>query len=174
MRKFFASFITTIVLSSLASATYASGDNTGSGGSSAAASFNSVHSGSVIATCSLKVEDGALPSNQDLVNSLTSSTLGKISTVCNNTGSKLSVSLDTGSAPTQPNYSQFFRLNGGTGAYSGFNMSSFATTYTRDDLTNGYSKTPSTLDVIARAFVPTTQVLTAGTYIIKVKATVAP
>ena len=176
MRKIFASFITFIALSSLASVAHANGDNTGAGGSASAASFNSVHSGAVIATCSLKVDDGTLPSNQDLVivNNLTSSVLGKISTVCNSAGSKLSVGFDTGSAPAQPGYLEFFKLNAGTGAYSANNMSGFGTTYSKSNLTNGYSNTPSTLDVTARAIVPAAQVLTAGTYTIKVKATVTP
>jgi hypothetical protein len=174
MRRIFASFITFIALSSLASGAHANGDNTGAGGSSSAASFNSVHSGGVIATCSLKVEDGELPNNQDLVNSLTSSTLGKISTICNSAGSNLSVSLDTGVAPTQLNYSELFKLNAGTGAYPVAAMSSFGTTYSKTNLTNGYSNTPSTLAVTARAIVPTTQVLASGTYTIKVKATVTP
>jgi hypothetical protein len=174
MRKNFASFITFMALSSLASVAHANGDNTGAGGSASAASFNSVHSGAVIATCSLKVDDGALPNNQDLVNNLTSSTLGKISTVCNSVGSNLSVSFDTGSAPAQPNYSEFFKLNAGTGAYSANNMSGFGITYSQSNLTNGYSNTPSTLDVTARAIVPAAQVLAAGTYTIKVKATITP
>ncbi len=171
MKKFFAIFI---ALSSIATGAQANGDNTGSGGSSAAESFNSVHSGAVIATCSLKVEDGALPNNQDLVNNLTSSTLGKISTVCNSAGSNLLVNLDTGVAPTQPNYQELFKLNAGTGAYPVAAMSGFGSTYSKANLTNGYSNTPSTLAVTARAIVPTTQVLAAGTYTIKVKATVTP
>ena len=174
MRKIFASFVTFIALSSLASGAHAGDDNTGAGGSASAASFNSVHSGGVIATCSLKVDDGELPNNQDLVNNLTSSALGKISTVCNNAGSNLSVSLVTSTAPAQPNYQELFKLNAGTGAYPAAAMSSFGTTYSKTNLTNGYSNTPSTLAVTARAIVPLTQVPASGTYTIKVKATVTP
>jgi hypothetical protein len=175
MRIFFASFVTLITLSSIANVAYANGDNSGTGGSSSSTSFTSNHTGFVIPTCSLKVDDGVLPENQDLVSNLTSSTKGKISTICNSAGSSLSVSLDTGAVPAQPNLSQLFKLNGGTGAYSGFNMANFGTTYSKSNLTTSvYSNNPSTLDVIARAIVPNSQVLAAGNYLIRVKATVTP
>ncbi len=178
MRKIIVSIATILTLSSIASLANANGSNVSGGGSSTSANFNSNHTGTVAATCSLDVLDGTLPVGQDFTSSLiTTGTLGKISTVCNSPSSNLSVSIVPGTHPTQPNYSESFKLTNGTGAYLTSSMTSFLVspgTYSKTNLANGYSSSASTLNVLAKASVPPSQVLAAGNYIVNVKVTVTP
>jgi hypothetical protein len=182
MKKILASIATVVALTGFAAGAHAAGDNTGAGGSSAAADFNSVHSGSVSATCSLKVDDGALPTAAGLVSSLTSTTKGKIATVCNNATSKLDVTIDNSVAAAAGNalaapltgYAQSFELSGGTGAYSAIVPSFTVGPLAQSNLSNAYSATASTVDVAAKVAVDSTLILPAGAYTVNVKATVTP
>jgi hypothetical protein len=172
MGKTLSSLIAVSALAGLATAASAAGNDPGFG---TATGYDSIHTGSVVATCSLDVTDGALPTGQGFVNSLTSTTKGKISTVCNSTGSTLKVELAPGVHPVQPNYTERFRLTGGTGVYAtGLPTGFIAGPYNRTNLSNGFSSAVSTIDVTARASVPTSQVLAVGTYTVNVKATVTP
>lgn len=175
MKKLFlALLLTTSVSIGWSSAAEAGGSNI-PGGSLSIASYNSNHSGSVAGTCSLAVVDGILPINQGFVSSLTSTTKGKISTVCNTTSSSLTVKLVAGSAPSQAGYAETFKLDGGTGAYftglpNGFN----STTYTKNNISSGFSGIASNINVTARGAVAPSKLLAAGSYTIKVQATVTP
>jgi hypothetical protein len=181
MKKILASLIAISTVVGFASASHAGGSNA-PGGNTVATNFTSDHTGSVDGTCSLTVVNGVLPNNQGFVSSLTSTTKGSISTVCNTTTSTIAVKLDTGVAPTQPGYVEEFQLDAGTGAYpagaagagvsGGFQGTAY--TYNKIDLSNGFSGIPSTMDVTARGSVTTPQILAAGSYTIKVKATVTP
>ncbi len=180
MKKILASIATVVALTGLAAGAHAAGDNTAAGGSSTAADFNSEHTGSVTPTCSLKVDNGALPATAGLVSSLTSTTKGKIATVCNSATSNLAVSIDSTTpaagnvlAATLTGYLESFELTGGTGPYAAI-PAGFITTSTTSDLTNGYSATAATVDVAAKVAVGSTFNLPAGAYIVKVKATVTP
>jgi hypothetical protein len=174
MRKILASIATILVFNSLAGVALAG--SIGTQTISTPTGYDSVHSGTVTATCTVNVKDGELPTDQELVTNLVTigSNRGKISTVCNNASSSLLVTLATGSAPAQPNYSEDFKLINGTGAYPVAPMSGYGTTYSKLNLINGYSNTPSTLEVVARAKVLAGYYLAPGTYTVKVKATVTP
>lgn len=183
MKKILASVATVVALTGFASAAHAAGDNTGTGGSSAAVTFDSVHSGSVAATCSLKVDDGVLnTSGAGLVSSLTSATKGKISTVCNSATSNLVVTIDPMASAASGDviaagitgYARTFELSGGSGAYASGLTGGFVTTDGKTNLTNGYSATASAVDVTAKVAVSNTFVLPAGNYTVNVKATVTP
>jgi hypothetical protein len=172
MRKILSALIAAFAVAGFTSSASAAGNDPGFG---TATDFDSIHTGDVVATCSLDVTDGALPTGQGFVNSLTSTTKGKISTVCNSVGSTLKVELVPGVHPTQPNYTERFRLNGGTGAYAtGLPSGFIAGPYNKTNLSNGFSSAISKIDVTARASVPTSQVLAVGTYTINVRATVTP
>jgi hypothetical protein len=179
MKKILASIATVVALTGFAAGSHAAGDNTGAGGSSTAANYNSVHSGGVSATCSLKVDDGALPTNAGLVSNLVSSVNGKIATVCNNATSKLDVTIDASAAPGNAlaaalaGYNQEFFLTNGIGAYPAPNTG-FLTSLTQNNLSNGYSSTASTVDVGAKVSVGSGFNLPAGAYTVNVKATVTP
>lgn len=176
MKKFIAVIAAVASVAASTSIANASGTNA-PGGATAAANFNSVFTGSVAGTCSLTVTDGTLPANQGFVSSLTTvaGSEGKIATVCNTTTSKLDVSLAAGTAPTtQTGYVQQYSLTSGTGAYAATNIPFTAAATTVNNLSNGFSSTPSEVLVSAKGSVPTTQVLQAGTYTINVTATVTP
>jgi hypothetical protein len=170
MKKILSALIAVSAVAGFAGAANAAGNDPGFG---ATTGFDSIHTGDVVATCSLDVTDGALPTSQGFVSSLTSTTTGKISTVCNSTGSTITVTLGTGVAPTQPNYTQDFKLDNGSGAYNTVSTG-FISAYNQTDLSNGFSSVASNLDITARASVPTSQVLAAGTYTVVVNATVTP
>ncbi len=182
MKKILASVATfAAVVTGFATSVYAAGTNSGTGGSSAAADFNSVHTGSVSPTCSLDVTDGALPTASGLVSSLTTpaASKGKISTVCNSTTSTLAVTVETPgtsnlAAAAIGGYSETFELTGGTGAYSSGLTTGFGTTYNKTDLSNNYSSGASTVDVTAKVAVASANILPSGNYTVKVKATVTP
>ncbi len=153
------------------------GGNNIPGGSTTSANFTSNHTGSVAGTCSLTVVNGQLPTNTGFVSSLTSTTPGTISTVCNTTTSTIAVNLIAGSAPAQTGYAEQFRLLNGTGAYppnpsGGFQGSGY--TYTKTNLSNGFSGIPSSMSVVARGAVAPVKILAAGNYVIRVQATVTP
>jgi hypothetical protein len=184
MKKFIAVIAAVASVVGSTSIANASGTNA-PGGSTAAFDATAIFNGSVSGTCSLTVVDGSLPTNQGFGNILlgTGTNAGRIRTVCNTTTSKLKVELAPGSAPVQPNYDEEFALRAGTGAYAvggtatvvgptPANFNDGDREYT--DLSNGFSATESVLRVVARASVPATQNLAAGTYIINVKATVTP
>jgi hypothetical protein len=171
MKKILSALIVTAVFAGLSSAAHAAGSDPGF---TATTGFDSEHTGSVDATCSLDVLDGALPLNAGFTNSLTSSTLGKISTVCNSDGSKLVVSLGVGSAPTQAGYTEEYKLDNGGGAYTGVSTGFVSAPTTINDLSNSYLAAASNVDVTARASVPTGYNLAAGGYTINVTATVTP
>lgn len=179
MKKILASIAAIATLTGFASSAHAGGTNA-PGGSTGSATFTSSHAGSVSGTCSLAVTDGVLPLNQGFVSSLTSTTDGTISTVCNTTTSNIKVGINTGtsSAPSQTGYTQAFKLTAGTGAYptapTGGAFVASPATYTKTDLSNGLSATPSTMSITAQASVPTTQLLAAGSYSIDVDVTVVP
>lgn len=129
-------------------------------------SLDSVHSGSIVETCSLAIE-------QDLVSNLALAT-GKISTVCNTPSSTLIIRLDDGSALAQSNDTKLFYLFGGTGAYADVpNTSVFvATPVTTINLSNGFSTTPSTISVQTKSVASTSSL--ASTDTIKINATITP
>jgi hypothetical protein len=179
MKKILASLAAAVAVTGFASGAYA-----GSGGVqtvTTGTSYNSEHSGTVNATCTINVTDGAF-TNAGLVSSLTSTTLGKISTVCNNSASSLAVILDTGVQPSQLTnavataigFAETFQLTNGNGAYPTTPMSAFGTTYNKIDLSNGFSTTASNMDVTAKVAVNSGYNLPSGTYTVKVKATVTP
>jgi hypothetical protein len=149
------------------------------GGSTSAANFSASFNGNVSGTCALTVTDGTLPTNQGFTSSLTTVAGGEgiIETVCNTTTSNLVVALDTGSTPTIPaalSYAEQYSLSGGTGAYAATNVAFTAAPTTVNDLSNGFSATASKVLVAAKGAVLSGNNLPAGSYLIKVKATVTP
>jgi hypothetical protein len=168
MKIFLASLITVAAVAIFASTAHA---DTGT----------STHTGDVAGTCTLDVTDGALPTDQGLVTQLSTPTgdRGTISTVCNTTGSNIIVSLGVGSHPVQAGYYERFKLTNGNGAYlstaapypsSGFT----AVSYTKSDLSNGFSSTASTMKVSAQAGVPSGRYLAAGDYTVVLDVSVTP
>jgi uncharacterized low-complexity protein len=146
--------------------------------------------GIVSGTCTIKkTADGSLPS-AGLVNSISSSTPGKIETVCNTMISKLTVALDpstpasvileAGRGEAPMTITRKFNLTNGTQAYAatgsaGFTEPGFGnTSKTYTNLSNNYVATPSSLDVLARVEVSTGKILPAGGYPVKVVFTVTP
>ncbi len=179
MKKFIASVAVLAIAAVCAPSAYAAGDNATAGGSTTAASFDSIHTGSVAGTCSLTVTDGALPTGQGFVPSLTSTTKGKISTVCNTTTSKLETSatgVTTALGGQAATYK--YNLNNGSGAYSAVNTGLVAVNAVPavvvSNLSNGMSSSVSNLDVTAEVAAPATQNLAAGNYTVTVTATVTP
>ncbi len=183
MKKIIASVAILAVAAVCAPSAYANGDNSAAGGSTTAASFDSIHTGSVAGTCSLAVTDGVLPTGQGFLSSLTSTTKGKISTVCNTTTSKLETSA-TGvtTALGGQAVAYTYKLDNGNGAYfgvntvgpGGFTAVNPVSAVRKNDLSNGFSSAVSTLDVTAKASVPTSQILAAGNYTVTIVATVTP
>jgi hypothetical protein len=135
--------------------------------------------GSVTGNCTIEVTDGALQTNAGFVNSIESATKGKITTKCNTKASSLTVKLDSSASETLSNgqiITRGYKLDGGTGAYlSRPNQTVFGTAdTTKSDISNNFSAIASTLDVSTQVKAPSGQLLSGGSYTVKVKATVSP
>lgn len=185
MKKILASVVAVAAVTGFASVAHAAGTSSPTTVGTASAPVTSVHTGTVPVQCTIAVTDGTLAQTAANSNIIDSSALpGLITTKCNTSTSKLDLSLGAVVEPgnTPADYTQAYKLEGGTNAYAAAGSGVYtiaAGTYTSaantvTNLSHGFVNADSTVQVVAKGEVPTTKQLAAGTYTITVNATITP